>query len=312
MTMTRTDVHSPTNMDPADYEYIFAIDTQSPWALPLMQTDEGRAFQRSLMNFAPETADRNVHQCHHCGAHIRYAAFLRHIPTGRTIVVGETCLDNRFSLVSKAEFDRLRKAAALDRAKQRIKTAAAEFVSNLGATDSVTAAALDRNTELSDFGLEGYGFDTVTDIRNKLWQYGSLSDKQVAFVKRLVEEAPVRKARREAIAAERAAEVKMPAPTGRQEFTGVVVSRKEKEVEAGYDFIYVWKLVVKVTEADGRVWLVYVSEPSKIETKIGDIVTMRATLKRSDRDESFAFGSRPSNAAVLGHQDILAQDSLSD
>lgn len=304
----RTDIHSPVNMDPENYEYIFAADLRGPWALGLNSTESGQELLRELANLDPATAHRGYSQCHHCGAHIRYVAWLKHLPTGYTICVGETCLDNRFALESKADFDRLRKAAELDRQKMRVKTAAGLFMEKL---DGDIHIALSRETDLvATFGLEAgsYAERTITDIRSKLWdKYGDISDKTVAFVGRLLTEHKDRAAEQAKRAAERAAETRVAAPEGRLAIEGTVVSRKVKDGDWGS---YV-KLVIVCGPIDAR-WAAYVTEPSAIECKRGDVVRMTVTLKRSDRDESFAFGKSPKKAEVVGHKADaeMALDSL--
>lgn len=301
MTSTRTDIHRPTEMDPQNYEYVFCIDNQSPWVL------RGGDFALELARKIgrDDELGRGTHQCHHCGAHLRYAAIMRHLPTGKLIVVGDTCLDNRFSLASKADFDRLRKAAQLDRQKQRIVTAATDFIDGLSDTATL---ALDRNTVLeAAFGLNGWALGTVTDIRAKLWRYGSLSDKQVALVERLSDEARPRADRWAAERAERAAEVKVDAPAGRQAIEGVVVSRKGHDGDFGFS----WKLTVKCSTPEG-IFLVWLTEPSKgPETERGDLVTVTATLNPSDRDRAFAFGKRPHGLVILSKGNAATEvDSL--
>lgn len=291
---TRTDQHSPANLITEDYEYVFAIDNQSPWA-----RDLDRDFLRELRDGVQRSplAHRGYGQCHHCGAHLRYAAFLRHLPTGAIIVVGETCLDNRFSLAT-ADFHRLRKAAELDRQAQRIKTAAAEFVSTL---DGDLRTAFDRDTVLTEafpfISEDSYAHATITDIRRKVWNlYGAASERQVAFVGRLITEARDRAAQ----AAQRAAEVKVEAPEGRIEIEGVVIKK------AFYDSEYggAYKITLKVEDlARGGIWLCFVTEPSKVTTERGDIVRLTANFTRSDRDACFAFGKRPSKAQVIGKSD---------
>lgn len=301
MTKTRTDVHSPTNMDPTDYEFIGAFDNSMPWVL------EGGdwALEISRKIHQDDRLDRSVWQCHHCGARIRYFAVMEHTPTGDYIVVGETCLDNRFSLVSKAEFDRLRKAAALDRAKQRIKTEAAEFVEALD--DSDLRNALDRNTDLEDLPLTDYGRRVLNDMRNTLWnRYGSLTAKQTAFAARLVAEGPAKLEEANRIAAEREAEVKVPAPVGKATITGRVIKRADKWT----DFGLVYKITIKAETPEG-VWFGWVTEPSKIRTERGDLVTLTATWTRSDNDPSFAFGKRPSKAQILERpSEVPEEDAL--
>lgn len=280
---TRTDAHRPAALVTEDYEYLWAFDNQAPGVLVRVDMD----WWASITNWDPAVPDhRGTHQCHHCGAHIRYVAILRHLPTGYALAVGETCLENRFELAS-AEFHKLRKAAELDRQAQRIKTAATDFVANV--TDEATAALLAKNADLSGSDLEGWALDTFTDIRRKLWIYGDISPRQLDLVVKLVSEAPAKKA---AVAA-RQDEATVPAPTGRVQFTGKVVSKKYHE----NDFGGVYKLTVKVTTPEG-VYLVWVSQPSSVTVEVGDTVTMTATLTPSDDKEHFAFGKRPAKCTV--------------
>lgn len=310
-------------MDPAQYTYIGAGDNAmgDPGARN-GQLETFEAFGLTVQAFSPVGADRaalkrlvdeqgsalsgerGIYQCHHCGAHLRYFAVLRH-DNGEHIVCGEQCLDNRFSLVSKAQFDALRKAAELDRQAQRIKTAAREFLTGL---DGDLNLAFSRETDLSEtFELNDYALRTITDIRAKLWQWGSVSERQVAFVQRLLEEAPALAEKARQIAAERANEVEADAPTGRVTFEGVVIKRVWKESDFGGGY----KLTLKVKNSDGATWLVWVSEPSAIETERGDVVQMTATLTRSDK-ANFAFGKRPSKASVIRHEELGEADALAD
>lgn len=282
---TRSDVHSPANLVTEDYEYLFCGDNQAPGFL----VNVDMTWWHSITNFAPELQERHIHQCHHCGAHIRYFALLRHVPTGYAIAVGETCLENRFERAT-ADFQRLRRQAQLDREQQRIKTACAEFLD--ANDDAEIHEALTRDSDLSVFpGLDAYAVGTITDIRRKFWTYGNISEGQINFIKRLIAQGAERLARQ----AEQDAETKVPAPVGRVTFEGVVVSRKWKDSDYGGGF----KITVKVTEPNG-VWLAWVSEPSSIETERGDLIKLTATLTRSD-NAHFAFGKRPSKAMILEH-----------
>lgn len=296
-TMTRTDEHSPTNMDPEAYEYVYAFDNQAG-AVTETEQDWRRIIHAGIAK--SPMADRGTSQCHHCGAHIRYVAIMKHLPTGAFIAVGEQCLDNRFSLASKADFDRLRKAAALDRQQQRIKTAAAEFVD--GITDAGIRNALDRNTDLDEL-LEhhDYAIRTVGDIRRKLWNnYGDLSERQVAFVGRLLAEA-IEKQEKAAMPV--VIEPTVPAPEGRIEIEGLVISRKWRDDDYGGSM----KITVKVDTPDGY-FLVWCTEPAAITSERGDMVALTATLKRSDSKDFFAFGKRPSKARITQEQAVTEEN----
>lgn len=278
MHKTRTDVHRPSALVTEDYDYLFAFDNKVPWARDLVQTESGREFLRSLRNYDPATADRDTHQCHHCGAHIRYGAFLKHRPTGRTICVGETCLDNRFGRAT-ADFHKLRKAAELDRQQQRIKKAREAFVE----ANPDLAWMNEANAEAMPEASRGNAF--IHDVARKLRIYGDLSERQIAAVRKAVE----RDAQR---FAEREVETWVPIPDNvagqRVEVTGTILATKWIE----NDFGSTEKMLLKVDHGDGayKLWL---TVPSKARAGKGDTITVKVKVERSHDDEAFGFGSRP-------------------
>lgn len=307
--MTRTDAHSPTNMDPADYQYVAAFDNGAPGFLVNVDMD----WWRSITNWPKATEHRGTHQCHHCGARIRYFAIMKHLPTGEHIAIGETCLDNRFELESKAQFDALRKAAALDRQKQRIKTAVLEWLEH---QSPEVVEVFQKDSEIDTVlggTLSAYAKRVLLSMKNNLWRYGELTEKQLAFAHTLIAEAPAKHAEQERIAAERAAEVLVPAPEGKGvDFEGVVI----KTVTECGDYGWYTKLTIKVTTTEG-VWLVWVTEPKALAgnggTLRGDVVRMRANLTRSNRDAHFAFGKRPSQAQLIERPSEAPEiDALAD
>lgn len=275
MSSNRTDAHSPLNLVTEDYEYMFSYDNdpdmprhQTPWQVEIVAQVHDAA------------NDRGTWQCHHCGARLRYAAILRHVPTGAYLAVGETCLDNRFSLAT-ADFHAMRRNAELDRAAQRIR----------GLVDTFCEA----NADLAWMGVKGCpgipatstGNDFVRDIARKLHQYGELSARQIDAVRAAL----VRDAER---AAQRAAEDTLPTidcPEGRVTVTGVVVGTKVQYS----DFGAVKKLIIR----DERGFKVWVTEPASIHAERGDTVRLTCNITRSDRDATFGFGKRPTKPEVL-------------
>lgn len=321
---TRTDVHSPKNLVTEDYTYVGAFDASAgdPGARGGTLT-EFTVHGVTVEAFSPVGAEKSAlitllalsegkrphggswFQCDHCGAHLRYVAVVYHEATDTHLAIGETCLDNRFARAT-VDFQRIRKAAELDRKAQRIIAAAAEFVAGLPEGE-VADLLGDKHAPLDEapWNLSGYALSTITDIRRKLYTYGDLSERQVAFVGKLLVEAREKAAEAAKRAEARANEVRIPAPEGRVEVIGTVVHRRSVWSDyAGLGGGYVWKIIVK----DDRGFAVWLSEPSSIETNLGDRVKVRATLTRSDRDESFAFGKRPSNAEIIGHTDGIAEE----
>ncbi len=104
-------------------------------------------------------------------------------------------------------------------------------------------------------------------------------------------ERELQRQQREAARAERESQ-RRPAPEGRVEVEGEVIKLSVVE----HDFGVTDKMTVA---AEG--FAVYVSVPTSIisEVEIGTRVKFTATLTQSDREASFAFGSRPSKAEVL-------------
>jgi len=270
MSTPRTDIHSPVNMDPTQYEYLYAYDSGTPGCLiGMAQTD---TWQDWMSHRAPGASSG---KCTHCGAHIRYVALLRHIPTGEVIYVGETCLDNRFALESKADFDRLRKAAQLDREAQRLVKAAAECIATLTVSPEVAAFLADKK------GTEGHYISM--DIRRKLYRYGSISQKQADLISKLMADEIAKAAKK----VEQDADATMPIE-GRVEVTGTVLSTKFQDSDFGGGL----KMLVDV--GTYRLWG---SVPSSITVTKGDTVSFTAEV--TAKEAGFGFFKRPTQAKVL-------------
>ncbi|AND75161.1 hypothetical protein pf16_238 [Pseudomonas phage pf16] len=159
-------------------------------------------------------------------------------------------------------------------------------------------------SELDDLYGNGvvFGFDDkywagVSIIRN-LVKYGNLSEKQWAYLAKCldaVKKAPEELANKAERDAQRKAEQEAnckPAPEGRMVVKGKVISTRCQESQYGYEY----KMLVE--SVDGwRVWLTVPSSLGTIEK--GWELEFTATIKPSDEDKFFAFGSRPSKASII-------------
>lgn len=92
--------------------------------------------------------------------------------------------------------------------------------------------------------------------------------------------------------ADRQVKVRQPAPTGRVQVTGTVISFKDYESQ--------WGVTTKVLlECDGD-WRLFVTLPSSLyELEVGDRCTMTVTVTPDDNDPSFARGNRPTKGKII-------------
>ena len=289
--MKRNDVHAPTNLVTEDYDFLALIDHDQNESTEGAATAERQAVMQSILAQGYRMASvHHAGQCDHCGSHLRYAALMLHKPSSTVIEVGETCLDNRFS-VATAEFQKARKNAELARAKHRIVAARNAFVSENPDLAFLNTGEIPEVLDWCEF---------VHDIGRKLRTYGDLSDAQVSAVRKVYASSVKRESEKVAEIPESLAD----APTGRVVVEGTVVSTKWQESQYGDTL----KMLVKVTESDESTWKLWVSVPSSLHRDYfdevsgawvdmnvnrGDVVKIRVTVTPSDNDPSFAFGSRP-------------------
>lgn len=163
----------------------------------------------------------------------------------------------------------------------------AEFV----AAANEKRAAFDAEFPGFSAELDGKTHNILVDLREKLDKWGSLSEKQVAFARKLIAEANAPKTELE---------------EGRREMTGTILSVKWRDSNYGGAF----KMTVNLDDGT-RVWG---TVPSALETIARDLwndaynpgdfedvfkgatITFTATVSRSDDDVSFGFFKRPSIA----------------
>lgn len=297
--MSRTDMHRPAVIDPAQYEYV-GVFYQGPVsgeehadmvACYLEQDSE------DMVNAAEQLLDDqpfegNHHAkgtCDHCGAWFHYGVVYRHKPTGDGVAIGHVCSRTTFGFESRRdlEIERLKKRVAAKRERQKVMKQAEEFKQAQG-QEFVAALACEHYI--------------VQDIAAKLNKYGSLSQKQVALVLKIAKEE-----------AERAAdEAELPAPApvveGRIVVTGILLGIREQEGAYG--------IVDKMLVVDDRGFKVWCTVPDRVwelgwegarrdgadcarKWLLRKRITFTATVEKSRKDKCFGFGKRPTKAAVL-------------
>lgn len=315
-TAVRTDIHRPSapEFDPEAYTFLGCFDLgfdaadwvgPGPAATVSAQVKMGNTFRG---------APHGSGQCSHCGARMRYAALMLHEETHTLMYVGETCLDNRFSL-TKAEFTSLRKAALENRTRQSRQAqldalvaeypvlAWASYAHNIGAVGAETQVVdgeeyYKPGTDLADRARVGYEISTLSDLWYKASRYLSVSERQVAFVEKLLTRLSERVEAFEAQEARKAEAVEsgVQVPTGRMEVVGTVLSVRVEEEWFGYSRRTVEKMLVQ-HESGWKVWGTVPASLSGVEK--GSRVKFTATVKPSGDDPLFGFQSRPTKGEVL-------------
>jgi len=149
------------------------------------------------------------------------------------------------------------------------------------------------------------------DMSQRLIRWGSLSEKQITFARKLYKEHLERQANggktsREAQWAKEK-ELAQDCPAGRTQVTGTVLSVKPHESRFG--------TTMKMTVKDDKGFVVWMTIPASIETVIdassgycrnlqkGDRIEVTVNVTVSDNDSKFGFGKRPSNAKCLSGAD---------
>lgn len=292
--MARTDIHAPGSIefDPEAYDFTGAV-------LDLGADDPMvNAYARGLVFELTEKGHKfggvyGMGRCSHCGAWLRYTAVLLHRPTGNLVCVGETCLDTRFSGMSKDEFDRLRKAAALARqsaAKLAAFNAALE-------TNTVMAAAHERLARMNaDQGYYwGNAACTLADILRKCRHYGSgpsvgqekLLTKLMGDLDRYEEQSRQREAQWAAEAAEKAARPNAyqgEVGAKKQAFSGKVVHMLTIERTVAYG-VTAWATKIELATPGGTVIWWASKHADELEVEQGEEITLTGTIKAHEEYE---------------------------
>lgn len=294
----RTDIHAPghQDFDPAAYTLVDVYDLQDVAQAGTFGPSDQELFSRAVEALQKRGITRGSHAfgCGHCGqANLRYVALLVRADVNEWIIVGQDCLSNRFTDMTAEKFKAIQKRAAESRAAQKLRIA---FEALCETSQVLTYATYARNISFSKDQDDVYGWeiDTIADIARKARQYGSVSDKQLAFIERLWDKADAKWAAHLVAKAEKAANPAGPAPLGRQVVEGEIVSLKTVEGDYGTTF----KMLVKLDNG-AKVWG---TEPSSISPERGDRVQFTATFEPSAADESFGYFKRPTKAAVLPFQ----------
>jgi len=215
----------------------------------------------------------NPGRCACCNKPISYCAGVYIKPLDFIVTIGRQCASKvaGLSKLSNVKMEYLRdRKVATDRA--------AKF------TGSVEGLA-----EVLEWCKSSSAHHIAKDIASKIRQYGNASEKQLELLFKLFTAAKDNAAKHAEFAPT------APAPEGKQLVTGTILGFKE----VVSDFGTCYKMIVRL---DGTFAKVYVTLPASIaeNAERGSHIQFSASFKRSNDDEFFGFGSRPTKASILG------------
>lgn len=270
-------IHNPVNFEPADYEVQDYLDNKRP--VYMGGPADGFAEVVKCWEQDMEAAlgvdwRRKCHHCIHCGnGNVRWITVVLHLPTNDRVVFGADCTERLgFANRQAWKLAQLKSKAEAGHARLKVWKARCAFIeANPGVQALIDQAAGDVH--------QGNTF--VKDVLGKLDRYGSISVNQVNAVAKSLQRDIDQVARKAADAIE----VKGPAPSGRQEVTGTVLTIKTQESDYGITL----KMLLKLAN-NSKVWL---TAPITGGFDKGDTITVRATFEQSRDDASFGFGKRP-------------------
>ena len=300
----RNDIHRPSAITPEDYDFVaFDYIGGSDLSAILMLKAERNKTEIHMEHSGGKWASVNHGgTCYVCGACAMYLCIWHNRVTNEYIKTGEDCAAKMD--MSYGDSNQFRKAIHTALHAIAGKKKALQLLTDAGVTrawDIYQAMQPRREAEQAAFEASGHDQSRpafalqeelkIESIVSTVIRYGSLSDKQVDFLKVLfarVDDAPARQA---AIDARKTAEAAITAaapdvPNGRQVITGTVLGLKEVEDYSRFGGMKC-NALIQTTEG----YKIYGSRFANVNK--GDTVKFTATLKRSDRDAKFGFFKRP-------------------
>lgn len=275
--MKRSDAHRPSVIEPEDYEYVAEefMDVKSLGDALCLKAQHEIIAAHQAKTGGKYSQHEHGGNCMVCGSvNAIYTSLFYHQKTSSYVRMGHDCADK---CECGGEFARKQFRRQVEDAR--------EFYAGKAKAKSL----------LSDYGLsacwdiysaenrDGFQWEevTITDIISKFIRYGSISEKQQDFLRKLLAKIPARAE----IAAQREAEKVNAAdcPSGRILITGIVLGTKNVESMFGTS--------MKMLVQDETGFKVFGSRIESVGK--GDAVKFTATIEPSTDDKKFGFFKRP-------------------
>jgi hypothetical protein len=308
----RQDVHKPSVIIPEDYEYVALECVKIEHFGDCELARRERAVLNAHMARTGGTWSRHAHggNCMVCGAWMIYSVAFYHEPSNTYVRTGQICAE-KLEWANPNAFKAYKTACKAALANRAGKAKAEQVLAENGVSETAWAIyeSWDYDTDLGNYQLNKM-YRTIADIVAKQVRWGNISDKAMAYVKRLANDVD----NWEAIQAKRdAAKALIPdVPEGRQEMTGFVVSTRVDEDE--YSDRTFYKMLVE-TDEGYKVWgsvpnSLFSAVDYRLDHLRGRRIKFRGTNTKSNDDRTFGFFKRPSNAVFLD-EDLIKRICIS-
>lgn len=278
----RTDIHRPSAIIPADYHYVGVESAKMEPGDDFTWLIAERIRIRAHMERTGGTYSHHQHggNCHVCGAHCIYSVLFHHEPTNSYIRTGMDCAE-KLDMCDCSSFRReIRSALEQNAGKRKAKAILEQH-------------GLSRAWEIATFGdLPRKEEKIISEMVAGLIKWGKFSDKQIAFMGKLLHDVE----HRPEIEAKRAAEYEAASPLPLTEERAVIIGQVVS-VKRPNKFTYEDRMMV-VADAG---WKIMGKVPSDIfdTVKVGDRVQFNGRIKASRNDPKFGYYSRPTKAAII-------------
>jgi len=307
LSMSRNDVHRPSEIVTDDYVFIGCENIKIEGFGDVQVALAERKAIQAHMERTGGTYSDHAHggNCMVCGnANAHYTMLFHHPKTNTYVRMGQDCAEKVecFGAEAFRRLTELRDGINAERIHKAGKAKAQAVLAELGFSAAWEIFAAGYRVD------NKYEECTVIDLVAKLVQYGSLSEKQQAFVASLlkrIERRPEIEAQR---AAEAAAAEPVPVTKERVVIRGRILTVRDQESDYGV----VTKILVR--HDDGyKLWgtmpsglrghCARVTDTDFVDAdkgaKVGDTVEFSAKIQPSPNDPKFGFFSRPTCAKIV-------------
>ena len=286
--MDRKDIHRPSAIVPADYEFVafeyIKIDAGDILGnCAILQAE--REIKKAHMDRTGGKYAQHEHggSCMVCGANAIYTVLFYHTLTNEYIRTGQDCAAKMEMPYDEIRYNAFRKGITDHRLQVAGKRKAEVLLNDKG-----FGAAWTLYTETNPEVTTKFQYEerTIVDIVGKLVKYGSASDRATNYIGVLLKKIE----ERAVIEAKRAAEAALAAdcPEGRVTVEGEIVSMRMQD---GY-----YGSTMKMLVVDKTGYKVWGTVPSNITVERGSHVKFTAMVEPSKDDPKFGFFKRPTKA----------------